>query len=107
MMQIMFETFNGPAMCVGFQAVRSQFRSLMNLEGCDITDYLMKILTERGYSLTASAEREIVRDVKEERCCVDLDYDTETKAPSESSDTYERPDGNIITVGSEHLRGSE
>jgi actin-related protein len=39
-----------------------------------------------------------------------LDFDTETKAANESSDkekTYELPDGNIITVGSERFRCPE
>ncbi|KAL7184410.1 hypothetical protein ACSBR2_026546 [Camellia fascicularis] len=108
MTQIMFETFN--AMYVAIQAVLSLYASGRTTVGRDLTDHLMKILTERGYSFTTTAEREIMRDMKEKLAYIALLYEQEleiSKTSSAVEKSYELPNGQVITTGAERFRCPE
>ncbi len=139
--EIMFETFNVPALYVATQAILSLYASgritgcvldigdgvshvvpifegfalshaieRIDLAGRDITQYLQRLLRQKGYTFTSSAEKEIVRDIKEKLCYVAMDPEKElmlSKKIAGMEKSYMLPDGEVINVGIERFLAPE
>jgi len=76
------------------------------IAGRDLTEYLMKLLTARGYSFSDPGTSETARDIKEKLCFVTQDYDKEVETAASSTSltqTYE----NSLTIGVERFRCPE
>ncbi|MHA1595984.1 MAG: actin, cytoplasmic 2 [Candidatus Baldrarchaeia archaeon] len=140
--EIMFETFNVPALWISVQAILSLYASgrttgvvvdsgdgvthvvpiyegyaiepavqRLDLGGRDVTEYLRTLLMERGYSFISSAEKELVRDIKEKLCYVALDLEKEMKHAEKFREAvekkYKMPDGSEVVLGSERFLAPE
>ncbi|KAJ1990579.1 centractin- actin- protein of the dynactin complex [Coemansia spiralis] len=98
----------------------------MDVAGRDITEYLQVLLQKAGYSFYTSAEKEIVRQIKEKICYVALDAAKEEKELASvasarlgsvsvsggndsrpRSDVFKLPDGHIINLSNERFRAPE
>ncbi|XP_030073659.1 actin-85C-like [Microcaecilia unicolor] len=80
----------------------------MNFAGRDITKYFAMLLMESGYYFVSTAEREVVKDIKEKLCYVAMDINIENmKSPKEILRQYILPDGNVIKIGDQLYRAPE
>jgi centractin len=134
--QILFETFNVPAIHTSIQAVLSLYASgrttgivldsgdgvshavpvfegfampnsiqRIDIAGRDVTEYLQQLLRKSGYVFNTSAEKEVVRLMKESLSWVTPDPKREEKMwaggkhPEGKVGEYVLPDGRKIKVG--------
>jgi centractin len=142
--QILFETFNVPALYTSIQAVLSLYASgrttgivldsgdgvshavpvyegfampssirRIDVAGRDVTEHLQTLLRRSGYVFHTSAEKEIVRQIKEATGYVALDPKREEKewhsmsGKGERQVSYTLPDGHKINIGPERFRAPE
>ncbi|KAJ4991556.1 actin [Stagonosporopsis vannaccii] len=141
--QILFETFNVPALHSSVQAVLSLYASgkttglvldsgdgvshavpvfqgfsipnsirRIDVAGRDVTEQLQLQLRKGGHIFHTSAEKEIVKSIKETTSYVALDIAKEEKEWSGSrsegkSADYTLPDGRKLKIGAERFRAPE
>ena len=78
--------------------------------GRDLTNYMRKILKERGIVFNNQSESHIVQDIKETMTYVVADFQGGLKESAESHAcemNYEMPDGRKILIGNERFRCPE
>jgi actin len=84
----------------------------LDLAGRDLSEYMVKILTETGITMMSSSEKELVRDLKEQMCYVIQGTLAEEMKkvqahPTDYEKLYTLPDGNTVAVTSECFRVPE
>ncbi|XP_033755422.1 actin-3-like [Pecten maximus] len=72
--------------------------------GRDLTSYLKRQLTEKGYSSTEGMGYDVIRDMKKKLCRVSENFEL---SASEHEQNYELPDGTTISIGNERFQCPE
>ena len=64
----------------------------------DVTEHLQLLLRKSGHHLHTTAEREVVRSIKEKNCYIALNPHKEDKETAGRTEAFRLPDGNTIQV---------
>ncbi|KAJ3800809.1 actin-related protein [Lentinula aff. detonsa] len=79
----------------------------VDVAGRDVTDHLQLLLRKSGHHLHTTAEREIVRSIKEKCCYVAMNPAKEEKDTAGQHMEFRLPDGAVIQLGPERFRAPE
>lgn len=88
----------------------SHAASRLELAGRDLTHYMNRLLSERGYRYQNSNDFFTVQKIKERLCYVASNFDDEMQRSTMSNDiemSYTQIDGQIVTIGNERFRCPE
>merc|ERR1719229_1607086 len=88
----------------GFALPHAVMRS--DVAGRDVTDHLMQLLRRSGQAFHTSAEREVVRDIKERACYLAANPQKEETLDTERVN-YSLPDGSTLEIGQPRFRAPE
>jgi len=81
-----------------------------DIAGRDVTEHLMLQLRRTGHIFHTSAEREVVRQIKEQECYVAFNRQKEEQVEHEKTSAqqpFKLPDGTQIALGAERFRAPE
>jgi centractin len=78
----------------------------VDIAGRDVTEHLQLLLRKSGVPLYTSAEKEIVRFIKEKTCYISLNPAKQEKELTVDTD-FVLPDGQVISLGNERFRATE
>ncbi|XP_010164946.2 actin-85C [Antrostomus carolinensis] len=107
---LVLDSGDGVTVTVPVYKGRYLLRGITRLDfaGRGVTEYLARLLLETGHSFVSTAEREIVRDMKEKLCYVALDPRQKMQEKSEKlTCEYILPDGRAVKAGDQLFRAPE
>lgn len=81
-----------------------------DVAGRDVTEHLQLLLRKGGANLHTSAELEIVKNIKEDKCYVAFDIgkaEAEAKEDSDPAIPFTLPDGKVIDIHAEKFQAPE
>ncbi|CAJ0920165.1 21329_t:CDS:2 [Entrophospora sp. SA101] len=79
----------------------------VDIAGRDVTEYLQLLLRRSGYNFHTTAEKEVVRTIKEKTCYVAINPNKEEKDTSREFSDYVLPDGNVVKLKTERFKAPE
>eukprot|EP01084_Bolivina_argentea_P121582 215463_1 len=90
--------------CINKGKILHHTADVLDIGGKNITEYLQKLMQERGYDSMDNVN--IVRDMQHKKCFI-TEFSLDSINDKETQKSYELPDGQILTIGIERCKAPE